>query len=160
MDDIDLLMQGPAKGDCECGRDGCTLYGTLKRADRQGRRHVKGCTCPVCRGANNRRKGDSKAAKARKIIGLGGPASRHEEHWTGAVLSEMKAGAQVGPIATRFEAARAQSNASRAIGDNRPFVMVAMPDDTSDGIVLCRLSELRNVAYALVEMWESGTTPG
>lgn len=54
---------------------------------------------------------------------------------------EVKAGAQVQPIATRFYQAEKQSAQAKAIGDIRPFVMVAMPDDTQDGIVLMRLSQ-------------------
>jgi hypothetical protein len=53
----------------------------------------------------------------------------------------VKAGNQVQPIATRFNAAEKQSAQAKALGDIRPFVMVAMPDDSRDGIVLMRLSE-------------------
>ena len=67
--------------------------------------------------------------------------SRHEEHWGGRCRVEMKAGKQVAPIATRFELARAQSEAARPTGDVRPFLMVAMPEGTRDGIVLMRLSD-------------------
>jgi hypothetical protein len=67
--------------------------------------------------------------------------SRHEEHLGGALRIEAKAGAQVGPIATRFFAARSQSNAAKALGDVRPFAMIAMPDGTSEGIVLMSLEE-------------------
>ena len=34
------------------------------------------------------------------------------------------------------------------------FMMVAMPDDTSDGIVLFRLSQLREVVEGIIENWE------
>jgi hypothetical protein len=54
---------------------------------------------------------------------------------------EVKAGAQVGPIATRFKSAQAQSSASKSLGDIRPFLMIAMPDGSSDGIVLMTLKE-------------------
>lgn len=123
------------KADCVCG---CGLFGTpLKRPEG----HVRGCNCPRCRGKRNRAKGDSKARTARKKLGIGGAMSRHEEHWGGRVRVEMKAGKQVDPIATRFNAARAQSEEARPIGDTRPFLMVAMPEGTSDGIVLMRLSD-------------------
>jgi hypothetical protein len=157
MTETDFLLPGPAKGSCECGREGCELYGTLKKPDRNGKRHVRGCECPVCRGRNNRSKGDSKARRARKALNIPGANSRHEEVWGGNIRVEIKAGAQVGPIATRFDTARAQSEAARAIGDHRPFVMVAMPDDTRDGIVLCRLSDIAEVAYAIASQM---TTPG
>jgi hypothetical protein len=54
---------------------------------------------------------------------------------------EIKAGAQVQPIATRFELAEHQSEQQRPLGDVRPFVFVAMPDDWgSEGLVIMRLS--------------------
>jgi hypothetical protein len=92
-------------------------------------------------GKRNRAKGDSKARQARKKLGIAGVNSRHEEVWGGSCRVEMKAGKQVQPIATRFDLARAQSEAQRPIGDHRPFIMVAMPEGTSDGIVLMRLSD-------------------
>ena len=64
---------------------------------------------------------------------------------------EIKAGAQVGPIATRFQSAKAQSDALKAIGDIRPFAMVAMPDGTSRGIVLMDLEEFSQVVSLLLE---------
>jgi hypothetical protein len=30
--------------------------------------------------------------------------------------------------------------------------MIAMPDDTRDGLVICRLSQVQNVAAAVLEM--------
>ncbi len=127
-----------AKADCVCG---CGLFGTpLKRPEG----HIRGCKCPRCMGKRNRAKGDAKARKARKALGIPGVMSRHEEHFGGRVRVEMKAGAQVGPIQTRFELARLQSEQARPIGDNRRFMMVAMPDGSSDGIVLMRLSDFVN----------------
>ena len=67
----------------------------------------------------------------------------------------MKAGKQVGPIAPRFKNAEAQSweNVKNQVGGckSKPFMMVAMPDGESDGIVLFRLSELDKVVDALIE---------
>jgi hypothetical protein len=139
------------KGDCECGSDECTLWGTLKRPDRQGRRHVRGCTCPVCRGKNNRAKGDAKARRARQSLNIPGANSRHEEVWGGEVRVEVKAGAQIRPAITAFVKMREQSEAARPIGDIRPFVGVAMPDGTSDGVIMFRLSDLENVIAGLAD---------
>jgi hypothetical protein len=80
---------------------------------------------------------------------LGGHLTRHEENWGGAFRTEIKAGAQVGPIATRFQAAKAQSDAAKALGDIRPFVMVAMPDGTSRGIILMDLDEFSELVSLL-----------
>jgi hypothetical protein len=76
---------------------------------------------------------------------LGGHLTRHEENWGGAFRCEIKAGAQVGPIWTRFRDAKAQSDTAKSLGDNRPFVMVAMPDGTTEGVVLMTLTEFTEV---------------
>jgi len=144
------------KGECQGDRSKCSLgeqcprYGTLGRADRQGRRRVRGCGDPAARGKRNRAKGDAKARRARKKLGLGGHLTRHEENWGGAFRTEVKAGAQVGPIATRFLLAKSQSDAAKALGDIRPFVMVAMPDGTTKGIVLMDLDEFSDLVSLLI----------
>ena len=138
-------MADDRKGDCQGNQDRCTLeacpkFGLLGRASRDGKRRVKGCGDPVARGKRNRAKGDSKARRARKMLGIAGANTRHEELWGGAVRVEMKAGAQVSPIVTRYKNAEQQSEQHRAIGDIRPFVLVAMPDGESDGLCVVRLS--------------------
>ena len=75
--------------------------------------------------------------------------SRHEEHWGGRFRIEVKAGAQVGPITTRFSAAQAQSEVARSYGDIRPFIMCAMPDGSNDGIVLMKLSDFAQIVTYL-----------
>jgi hypothetical protein len=75
------------------------------------------------------------------LSATGNAGTRHEEHWGGFFRVEVKAGAQVGPIATRFNQARLQSEASKSLGDIRPFAMIAMPDGSSGGIVLMTLDE-------------------
>lgn len=145
------------KGECEgnrerCTVDGCPRFGALGRPGRDGKRRIKGCGDPVARGKRNRTKGDSKARRARKKLGLsatGNAGTRHEEHWGGLFRVEVKAGAQVGPIATRFANAKAQSDASKSLGDIRPFLMIAMPDGTSDGIVLMTLEEFSELVSLL-----------
>ncbi len=135
------------KGECQGDRERCSLkercplYGTLGRPGRDDKRRIRGCGDPRARGKRNRAKGDSKARRARKRLGITGANTRHEEHWGGHLRIEVKAGNQVQPIATRFNAAEKQSAQAKALGDIRPFVMVAMPDDSRDGIVLMRLSE-------------------
>lgn len=146
------------KGDCQGNRDKCSLpdcpkFGLLGRAGRDGKRRVKGCNDPVARGKRNRAKGDSKARKARRMLGLsatGKAGTRHEEHWGGMLRVEVKAGAQVHAIATRFSNAKAQSDEAKALGDVRPFAMVAMPDGSSDGIVLMTLQDFSDL-LALID---------
>jgi hypothetical protein len=141
-------MTDERKGECQGRREKCTLgdqcpkFGTLGRPARDGARRIKGCGDPVARGKRNRAKGDSKARVARKRLGIGGVNSRHEELWGGSLRLEVKAGAQIGPIVTRYRAAERQSEAARSHGDVRPFVMVCMPDGESDGLVVMKLSVL------------------
>jgi hypothetical protein len=77
----------------------------------------------------------------------------HEEFLGGSVRVEVKAGAQVKPVFTKFLASEAQSEAARPVGDHRPFVAVFMPEGTSDGLAVVRLSALHEFAAALVEQW-------
>jgi len=144
------------KADCEgnqekCSNDSCPLFGTLGKQGRDGKRRVKGCNDPVARGKRNRAKGDSKARRARKTLGIGGVNSRHEELWGGVFRVEVKAGKQIEPIWTRYLLAEQQSEQARALGDPRPFVMIAMPDGSSDGLVVGRLSKLGELLRMLNE---------
>ena len=152
-------MSDDRKNYCEGNQDRCTLndcrlFGTLGRPGRDGSRRVRGCGDPVARGKNNRRKGDSKARIARKKLGLvatGHQSSRHEEDWTGFFRVEVKAGLQVNPIWTRFQLAFNQSKASKSLGDNRPFAMIAMPDGTKEGVVLMTLTEFAQLTALLTQ---------
>lgn len=161
------MEQKPRKGYCEGNTDKCgavngslkcPLFGTLGRPARDGKRRVRGCTDPVAVGKRNRAKGDNKARKARKALGLTGVNSRHEEHWGGEFRCEVKAGIQIQPIETRFKLAEMQSQMSRPLGDIRPFVMIAMPDGVNDGIALMRLSTFAQLSLLLREL-EAGTQP-
>lgn len=147
------------KADCEgnsekCSVDACPLFGTLGTAGRDGKRRVKGCGDPVARGKRNRAKGDAKARRARKTLGIAGANTRHEEHWGGAFRVEVKAGKQVAPMWTRFLLAETQSEQARPVGDPRPFLMIAMPDNTQDGLVIGRLSSLGALLRLLNEEGE------
>lgn len=140
------------KADCGCG---CGLYGTPKKVNRAGVQCVRLCKCPSCRGRNNKRKGQKKQAKA--VTALGVPRTSihpgHEEFLGGQVRLEVKAGGQIAPAYTAFVKCEAQSAASRAIGDNRPFAAVFMPDGTKDGIVCVRLSQLDDFVAGYAQNW-------
>jgi len=59
----------------------------------------------------------------RRKLALGGPNTRHEALWGGAIRVEAKAGARdAGPVITRYQQCWAQAEKDRAIGDIRPFV--------------------------------------
>jgi hypothetical protein len=139
-------MQGPVKDYCACG---CGLFGTPKKNG-----HIAyHCRCPSCLGRRNKTKGAAKQRKVRRAFGIEGPSlgADHEEHWRGAVRIEVKAGGQISPPWTAFLRMEAQSEASRPIGDNRPFMGIAMPDGVTDGVVLVRLSKLKDVAQAITD---------
>ena len=130
----DYLKQ---KADCVCG---CGLFGTpLKRPEG----HIRGCKCPRCMGKRNRAKGDAKARKARKALGITGVNSRHEEVWGGDVRVEVKAGAQIRPAVTAWTRIEAQvlSNQQAVGAIRKPCRAVLMPDDWGkEGLVMVRLS--------------------
>lgn len=127
------------------------------------KKQVASCTrstpCPSCRGARNRRSGMRKQREARKALQAltGAEAARfvgqlgNEESWSGLPLRvEVKSGAQCGPVWTKYAAAEAQSENSRAIGDVKPFLMVCMGTRTSDGLVVFRLSQFARIVEAVV----------
>ena len=45
-------------------------------------------------------------------------------------------------------------------GEKKPFSMVAMPNGTGDGLLICRLSELQNVVAGLLANWEEYENKG
>lgn len=144
------------QGACGCG---CEVFGTFRaRPWRDGVLCVRrGCSCKRCLGKRSRAKGDSRARQARKALNIAGANSRHEEHWAGAVRTEMKAGGQVKPAVTAFLRMEAQSEQERPVGDTRPFVGVALPDGSKDGVVMFRLSKLEQTVAALYEqLYEGG----
>jgi hypothetical protein len=138
------FLPGPNKDDCPCG---CGLFGLVK----MGTGHVRGCKCRPCLGRRNRAKGDTKARNARKALGLPGANTRHEELWGGPLRIESKAGAQIQPAWTAYIKMEAQSEQHRSFGDHRPFVGVAMPDGTKDGLVMMRLSVFEERIRPLLE---------
>lgn len=128
---------------CKAGTDGC----------------LRTAPCRSCLGRRNRRQGLRKQRAVRK--GLGIPSARFaarnsdEENWSGALRVEAKSGQQVVAMAARYLAAERQSEASRAIGDVRPFVFCAMPTQWGgDGLFVCRLSQVREVVQGLLATWD------
>lgn len=119
-----LALQGPYKTQCPCNFPSCTQFGKPLKSG-----HVKFCPCPQCRAGRNSRSGKARHRKiARQLgaVGDGRGATSHEESFTlawGRV--EIKTGAQAGPVWTRFQNAREQSEGQRPFGDGRPFVFIA-----------------------------------
>lgn len=101
------------QGDCGCG---CGAYGTLKKAWRDGTRCVaRKCKCPRCRGKKNRRSGLRQQSKARKALGVA-PSSKfgdaNEERWNDPMFAtEVKSGAQCGPVVNAWRKAKGQIDA-------------------------------------------------
>jgi hypothetical protein len=121
------------------------------------------CECRTCINRRNRSKGRTKQNTVRKKLKIPSRkfhgADAHEENWDSSVRIEVKSGKQVGPIYTRFQKAEQQSwdnvkDAIGGVGKTKPFMMVAMPEGTSDGLCLIRLSELEKVMEAIQDNWE------
>jgi hypothetical protein len=113
----------------------------------------------------NRNNGRSKQDLARKLLKVpdnkGGRIPADEEDWNSHVLFEVKSGKQVDPIATRFYNAESQSQEFQDLwNEKKPFSMIAMPNGTGDGFLICRLSELQNVVAGLLANWEEYENKG
>ncbi len=110
------------------------------------------------RGLNNKNKGRRKQNLARKKLKIPDTKFRsqmgHEENWRGAVKVEVKAGKQVQTIWKKYQDAKIQSTHNNIIGDTRPFVFVAMPDGTTNGLVIFELDKLEEVVFSFLETWE------
>ena len=110
------------------------------------------------RGLTNKNKGRRKQNLARKKLRIPDTKFRsqmgNEESWQGEVRVEVKAGKQVQTLWTKYQKAKEQSDANTRIGDTRPFMFVAMPDGTSNGLVVVELDKLDEVVFALLETWE------
>ena len=78
----------------------------------------------------------------------------NEENWRLSIRAEVKAGAQVSPIWTRYKNARQQSDAAHAHGDPRPFVFVAVPDGLPKGVFLATVLSDDVEAFALAILGE------
>ena len=111
------------------------------------------------RGLTNKNKGRRKQNLARKKLRIPDTKFRsqmgNEESWQGEVRVEVKAGKQVQTLWTKYQKAKEQSDTNTRIGDTRPFMFVAMPDGTSNGLVVVELDNLDEVVFALLETWES-----
>ena len=111
------------------------------------------------RGLTNKNKGRRKQNLARKKLRIPDTKFRsqmgNEESWLGEVRVEVKAGKQVQTLWTKYQKAKEQSDGNTRIGDTRPFMFVAMPDGTSNGLVVVELDKLDEVVFALLETWES-----
>ena len=110
------------------------------------------------RGLTNKNKGRRKQNLARKKLRIPDTKFRsqmgNEESWQGEVRVEVKAGKQVQTLWTKYQKAKEQSDANTRIGDTRPFMFVAMPDGTSNGLVVVELDKLDEVVFALLETCE------
>ena len=113
----------------------------------------------------NRNNGRTKQELARKLLkvpdNVGGRIPADEEDWNSKVLFEVKSGKQVDPIATKFYNAESQSQEFQDVWkEKKPFSMVAMPNGTGDGLLICRLAELQNVVAGLLANWEEYENKG
>jgi len=111
------------------------------------------------RGLTNKNKGRRKQNLARKKLNIPDTKFRsqmgNEESWKGEVRVEVKAGQQVKTIWSKYLKAKEQSDTNTSIGDTRPFLFVAMPDGTSNGLVIMELDKLEEIVFALIETWDS-----
>lgn len=151
---IDVTPNLRDLGDCGCG---CGLYGTLKRPSRDGVRCVaRLCRCKRCQGRSNRSRGLAKQRAATKKLGLshGQYAGTHEESLQGPVRTEHKSTARnAGPVGTAYELSRSQSDAARALGDNRPFVASFTPPGSTHIYFVVRDDDLDAFIAAYIEAW-------
>tara|TARA_R100000655_G_scaffold99933_1_gene144112 strand:+ start:14915 stop:15400 length:486 start_codon:yes stop_codon:yes gene_type:complete len=139
-------------------------FKTRKHAERglqgMGQKNVKNkdnWTPKQKMGLNNKNKGRRKQNIARKKLGIPDTKFRsqmgHEENWRGEIRAEVKAGKQVQPLWNKYLKAKEQSDHNTRIGDSRPFIYIAMPDGTTNGLICFELDKLDEVIQAFIETW-------
>lgn len=149
-----LPSQGSLKGECEgkkekCSRDDCPLYGSLLKPNKDGKRRIKNCGDPVARGVRARRKGKrAQRAVANKLGIPTGIEGGNEETWRSSLRIEVKQGKQVQAAVTAFRRTKEQSEQTRVVGDNRPFMGVVVHDGLE--VCLVALDDLESVASAVL----------
>ena len=150
-----LPHQGPDKGECQgdrsrCTRSDCPLFGSLLKPSRDGNRRIRGCGDPSARGKRNKQKGQRTQRRIANRLNIpAGIGGGNEETWRSQLRLEVKAGAQVRPAITAYLKQKAQSEASRPIGDNRPFAAIASHENVD--IVMFELDAIRDIVAALEE---------
>ncbi len=128
----------------------------------QCRKDDAACTrkvpCASCRGARNRRSGMRKQREARKALEAltGADAARfigqlgNEEAWSGLPLRvEVKSGVKAKVVWTQFVNARDQSDATKAIGDTRPFGFIAVAP-RAEPLLVVPISQFLQVIEAVL----------
>lgn len=122
------MLPGPEKVECP---DGCGKFG---RPVRKRHGHVRGCPCRSCLNGRNSSEGKRRHRAFAKVAGIrtGRFRTSEEEAWTDPFRWEIKSGAQVQPIITRYLLARAQADAAKSTGDPRPFAFGVEPSRAGD----------------------------
>ena len=109
------------------------------------------------RGLTNKNKGRRKQNLVKKKLQIADNrfqgADAHEENWKSGVRFEVKAGKQVEPLNKLFKKAKLQSDTNhQQIGNmSKPFVYVAMPDGTENGILCFELDNVENVCVEILK---------
>jgi len=130
----------------------------LQGIGQKNRKNREGWSDNQKRGLTNKNKGRRKQNLARKKLKIPDTKFRsqmgNEESWQGQVRVEVKAGKQIQPIWNKYLKAKEQSDSNKNIGDTRPFMFVAMPDGTTNGLVIVELDKLDEIIFALLDTWE------
>lgn len=151
-----LLKSDPIE--CPCGDERCDKVGQPRvKQMSDGLHHVKGCPCRRCSASRKYKDAHGKQNAGARRLGLvtGKFAPNDEENLGGHLRFEHKSGAHdAGPIRTRYEACRAQSDAARAIGDVRPFVAGFTPPGSRLMYVVLRSDDIE--PFVLAEAYVRG----
>lgn len=137
-------------------KDRCPIEGNLYMKGKDKKLRVRNCKDAVSRGRSNRRnglKGQSKAAKVAGVPKTHSLRPGNEEHWSGTLRFEFKQGAQIRAAVTAFKKTESQSEASRPVGDNRPFVAGFIPTEAQEGVIYAFRARTQQDLVDVVLAW-------
>tara|TARA_Y100001963_G_scaffold116996_1_gene162693 strand:+ start:963 stop:1379 length:417 start_codon:yes stop_codon:yes gene_type:complete len=113
------------------------------------------------RNKSSRVEGRASQDKAKKLLDIPDnpyTKSSEEENWNSPIRWEVKSGKQVSNTTNMFEKAESQSwehELSKKLDDQKKlFGMIMMPHGTSDGLFLCRLSQIKDIVIELSNIWK------
>ena len=129
---------------------------SIGNCDRTGEKKNR-CKCPKCVGKRNKNKGRRKQNQVKKALKI--PDNKyhsqngHEENWAVNFRVEVKSGKQIQPLVNAFYKGKQQSDiAHMSIGTgSKPFIHIAMPDGSTNGIVSFELNDIENVCYEILQ---------
>jgi hypothetical protein len=132
---------------------------TKSHAYSDGSYHVLRCPCKKCMGRRSKRTGGKAERVSRNRHGIGNNSLRsgHEELEESPIWRSAKSGGEVKTLATSFRRHKAEADSKRPMGNNKPFILDAIPEPEGKEVITCfshrSRHEATNAVHALAVLY-------